>query len=119
MTINANFTNEELLILATAKGRVPSITEMYEEEVTLPVLEKWDKQITQTQLNSRQVPSKQTAEEYLTNYYEQVIIDDTATIFCKERTKSLEEQKKVIQDDTRVEMEAKIRMVEVIQEKNR
>jgi hypothetical protein len=33
MKINANFTNEEILILATAKGRVPSITEMYEEEV--------------------------------------------------------------------------------------
>lgn len=104
MKINANFTNEEILILATAKGRVPSITEMYEEEVIT-----WEgkEATTEAVLKNREAPNKRTPEEYMTNWYQQMIIDDATNVFIRDRMKDLEEQKQVIANDTKAEMEGK------------
>jgi hypothetical protein len=43
----------------------------------------------------------------MTNWYQQMIIDDATNVFIRDRVKDLEEQKQVIANDTKAEMEGK------------
>ena len=90
LSITAILSEEEVFILAKEKWwneKISVIANTVIEEWKLPVV------------TYEEIPNPQTAESFVVNVYQSMIVNDASIIFTREKTKQLQEQIAIAEKD--------------------